>query len=82
MFTGFLAAILVLPILISGLPWTDVWGGGLSYVQKQTGQKSESLRFGGKMPKSQESINPQIAFEDVLRLAEVHGLKAPYEMRP
>ena len=34
------------------------------------------------MPKSQESINPQIAFEDVLRLAEVHGLKAPYEMRP
>ena len=33
------------------------------------------------MPKSQESINPQIAFEDVLRLAEVHGLKAPYEMR-
>ena len=82
MFTGFLAAILVLPILISGLPWTDVWGGGLSYVQKQTGQKAESLSFGGKMPKSQESINPQIAFEDVLRLAEVHGLKAPYEMRP
>ena len=47
MFTGFLAAILVLPILISGLPWTDVWGGGLSNVQKQTGQKAESLRFGG-----------------------------------
>jgi len=42
MFTGFLALLLVVPIIISGLPWTDVWGGGLSYVQEQTGQKSQS----------------------------------------
>lgn len=42
LFTGLLATILVVPILISGLPWTDIWGGGLSYVQEQTGQKSQS----------------------------------------
>ena len=81
MFTGFLAALLVLPILITGLPWTDVWGGGLSYVQKQTGQKAESLRFGGKMPKSNQSDMPPIAFEQVIDLAKAEGLKAPYEMR-
>ena len=81
MFTGFLAAILVLPILITGLPWTDVWGGGLSYVQKQTGQKAESLRFGGKMPKSTPADTPPIAFETVVDLAKAEGLKAPYEMR-
>ena len=81
MFTGFLAAILVLPILITGLPWTDVWGGGLSYVQKQTGQKAESLRFGGKMLKSTQTDAPPIAFEKVIDLAKAEGLKAPYEMR-
>ncbi|MEC8294923.1 MAG: PepSY domain-containing protein, partial [Pseudomonadota bacterium] len=37
LFTGMLATVLVVPILVTGLPWTDVWGGGLSYVQKQTG---------------------------------------------
>lgn len=34
MFTGFLAVLLVVPILVTGLPWTDVWGGGLYYVQE------------------------------------------------
>ncbi|MEM7490082.1 MAG: PepSY domain-containing protein, partial [Pseudomonadota bacterium] len=29
MFTGMLATVLVVPILITGLPWTDIWGGGL-----------------------------------------------------
>ncbi|MEM9716487.1 MAG: PepSY domain-containing protein, partial [Pseudomonadota bacterium] len=30
LFTGMVATVLVVPIIISGLPWTDVWGGGLS----------------------------------------------------
>ena len=29
LFTGILAAVLVVPIIIFGLPWTDIWGGGL-----------------------------------------------------
>ena len=81
MFTGFLAAVLVLPILITGLPWTDVWGGGLSYVQKQTGQKAESLRFGGRMPKSMPSEATPLDYETVIEVARTEGLKAPYEMR-
>ncbi len=81
MFTGFLAAVLVLPILFTGLPWTDVWGGGLSYIQKQTGQKAESLRFGGKMPKSVPTGQNQLAFEDVLIIAKENGIVAPYQLR-
>ena len=51
LFTGMLAVVLVLPILVSGLPWTDVWGGGLNKVQEITGTQSKSLRFGGSVPK-------------------------------
>lgn len=82
LFTGFLAVILVVPILISGLPWTDVWGGGLSYVQEQTGQKSQSLRFSRSVPNSTTSEGTPIAFETVFAIAKSEGLNAPYEMRP
>jgi len=82
MFTGFLAAILVVPILISGLPWTDVWGGGLSYVQEQTGQKSKSLRFGGQVPNSTASEGERIAISEVFEVAQNEGLVFPLETRP
>jgi uncharacterized iron-regulated membrane protein len=82
LFTGFLAAVLIVPILLTGLPWTDVWGGGLSYVQKQTGQTSHSLRFGGRMPKSSSAEGTPIVIEDVFAIARAEGLKAPYELKP
>lgn len=82
LFTGMLATVLVVPIIISGLPWTDVWGGGLSYVQEQTGTKSKSLRFGGGAPNSTASDGETIAYADVFAVAAAEGLVAPYEMRP
>ena len=82
LFTGMLATVLVVPIIISGLPWTDVWGGGLSYVQTQTGQKSGSLRFSRDVPTSTASEGTTIAYADVFQIAETQGLVAPYEMRP
>lgn len=82
LFTGFLAVLLVVPILISGLPWTDVWGGGLSYVQKQTGQSSKSLRFGGDVQNSTTSEGTPIPYAQVFEVAAGEGLVAPLEMRP
>ena len=82
LFTGFLAALLIVPIIISGLPWTDVWGGGLSYVQEQTNSKSRSLRFGGGAPNSTASEGETIAYASVFEAAQAEGLVAPYEMRP
>lgn len=82
LFTGFLATILIVPIIISGLPWTDVWGGGLKYVQTQTGQKSGSLRFGGNVPNSTTADGTPIMMADVFAVAEAEGLVAPYELRP
>lgn len=82
LFVGFLAIVLISPLLMSGLPWTDVWGGGLSTVQKATGQKSMSLRFGGGAPKSTTDNGIPIAMDDVFATAKAEGLAAPYEMRP
>lgn len=82
LFTGMLAAVLITPILITGLPWTDVWGGGLSYVQDQTGQSSKSLRFGGDAPNSTQSEGETIPYAQVFQTARDAGLAAPYEMRP
>ena len=82
LFTGMLATVLVVPIIVSGLPWTDVWGGGLSYVQEQTGQKSKSLRFSRDVPQSTASEGTTIPYAQVFEIAEAQGLVAPYEMRP
>ncbi|CUH83040.1 PepSY-associated TM helix domain-containing protein [Thalassovita mediterranea] len=82
LFTGFLATILVVPILVTGLPWTDVWGGSLKYVQEQTGQKSGSLRFSRSVPKSTASEGVTLPYDQVFAIAAAEGLAAPYEMRP
>ncbi|MEL6204721.1 MAG: PepSY domain-containing protein [Pseudomonadota bacterium] len=82
LFTGMLATVLVVPILVSGLPWTDVWGGSLSAIQERTGQSSLSLRFGGKVPGSTTDNGTTIAYTDVIDVAQDQGLVAPYEMRP
>lgn len=82
MYMGFLSVILVLPILVTGLPWTDVWGGGLSQVQKATGQKSLSMRFGPGAPKSTSDSGVPLAYDVIFDIAKVEGLSAPYEMRP
>ncbi|KCV83356.1 PepSY-associated TM helix domain-containing protein [Actibacterium atlanticum] len=79
---GGLAFVLIMPLLASGLPWTDVWGGGLSYVQEQTGQKSKSLRFGGGVPNSVAQSGDTIPAETVFDIARAQGLVAPYELRP
>ncbi len=82
LFTGLLATILIVPIVISGLPWTDVWGGGLSRVQEATDQTSRSLRFGGAAPKSTATEGETVAWAEVVAIAESEGLVYPLEMHP
>lgn len=82
LFTGILATILVLPVIITGLPWTDVWGGGLSAAQERTGQDGRSLRFSNDVPNSSASEGTTIAYDQVFAMAKDQGLRPPYEMRP
>ena len=82
MFTGMLAFVLILPLLISGLPWTDIWGGSLKYVQEQTGQKSTSLRFGGRPIHSSADTGETIPYQQVVDLAVSEGITGPYSLRP
>lgn len=82
LFTGLLATILVVPMIVAGLPWTDVWGGGLSYVQEQTAQDSKSLRFSPDVPNSTTSEGTTLPLAEVFTIAQDHGLTAPLEVRP
>lgn len=82
MLTGILAFVLIFPLLITGLPWTDIWGSGLSYVQEQTGQKSVSLRFGGAPIKSTTNTGEPITYAQVIATAKAEGIPLPYSLRP
>ncbi len=82
MFTGMLATILVVPILITGLPWTDIWGGGLDRVQKATGQSSVSLKWGGDVPGSTLDADGPISLDAAIAIARAEGIVAPIALRP
>lgn len=82
MFVGMIAFVLIMPLLITGLPWTDVWGGGFSYIQKQTDQKSKSLRFGGAPINSSADSGETIPYQQVIDLAIAEGIVGPYSLRP
>ena len=76
------ATLLIVPILITGLPWTDVWGGGLSYVQERTGQSSPSRAFGGEPVLSKSHAGETLSLEAVLDVARASGADGPWEIRP
>lgn len=82
MFAGVLACVLVVPILVTGLPWTDVWGGMLKSVQSYTGQESPSRAFGGAPILSNKSIKQRLSYERVIEIAQTAGAPEPYEIRP
>lgn len=82
LFMGMLTFILITPLLITGLPWTDVWGGSFRVVQKEIGQNSPSLRFGGKPVLSSASSGTPISYEEVIATAKAQGIVAPYNIRP
>lgn len=79
---GIFAALLITPILISGLPWTDVWGGGLSQVQNLTNQESPSRAFGGAPIRSSANEGAPIGVEAALAMAATQGVAGPIEVRP
>ncbi|MEE9455087.1 MAG: PepSY domain-containing protein [Paracoccaceae bacterium] len=82
MFTGFLAFILILPLLLSGLPWTDIWGGGYKYVQTQAGQTSPSLRPGKDHTQSGQASGDSLAYQDVIDIAVAQGMALPIVLLP
>jgi len=82
LFTGLLASILIIPILITGLPWTDVWGGMFEKIQERTGQASPSRAFGGPPILSTQSSGQPLSYEAVINVAKETGAPSPYEVRP
>lgn len=82
MIVGFLASLLILPILFTGLPWTDVWGGGLDKVQEMTKQSSPSRAFGGSPILSTATEGKPISYQQVTDISKEAGAPGPYTIRP
>ena len=82
MIVGFLASLLIVPILITGLPWTDVWGGGLDRVQEMTKQTSPSRAFGGSPILSAATDGERISYQQVTEISRQAGAPEPYTIRP
>ena len=82
MIVGFLACLLIVPILVSGLPWTDVWGGGLDKVQEATKQSSPSRAFGGSPILSKTAEGERISYQKVAEISRQAGAPEPYIIRP
>ncbi len=82
MIVGFLASLLILPILFTGLPWTDVWGGGLDRVQEWTKQASPSRAFGGSPILSSATEGDRISYQKVIEISRAAGAPEPYTIRP
>lgn len=69
---GFWFSIVLLVILAGGMPWTDVWGDGFKWIQKQTGTGYPATWQGrGINSTLGETIIP---LDDVVDLAQSMGL--------
>ncbi|MEM9857139.1 MAG: PepSY domain-containing protein [Bacteroidota bacterium] len=65
---GFWFSIILLLIMAGGMPWTDVWGGGFKWVQKQTGT-GYPITWQGKTLKSALGVEP-ISLDQVITYAQ------------
>ncbi|MGL1920965.1 MAG: PepSY domain-containing protein [Hyphomicrobiales bacterium] len=78
---GFLAFLLITPILLTGLPWTDVAGGAIKSVQTALGQSSNRALSSAKSSKSVVIENQQpILASHVIMIAEQNGVLKPYSI--
>lgn len=79
---GFASFFLITPLLITGLPWTDVWGGTLGVIQKATGQSSNRDLSNANSSKSVivEGAKISILASKVIEIAEQNNMQKPYRI--
>lgn len=79
---GFASFLLITPLLITGLPWTDVWGGTLGVIQKATGQSSNRDLRNANSSKSIITSTAQtpILASKVIEIATQNNVQKPYSV--
>ncbi|QPH54440.1 PepSY-associated TM helix domain-containing protein [Pontivivens ytuae] len=82
LFVGMLATLLTVPLLLTSLPMTPIWGGALSRVQESTAQAPRSLEAGTPIPASLPMGRAPIGLEAALHTAIHAEIPPPWEVRP
>lgn len=80
---GIFASVFVLIFLVSGLPWTSVWGTGFKYVQEKTGTAGPGQEFRVTLQSSPPPPNATaISITDIVKKIEPENLPNPVHIRP
>lgn len=90
---GFLSAGVILFLAVTGMPWTDVWGGGLRAVIAANGAGRPPMKVNPWAPQAKQALpwtlreqsapngSPgDIGVDAVARIAARHGLGAGYQL--
>ncbi len=82
LFVGMLATLLTVPLVLTSLPMTTVWGGAVARVQEGLGQASVRVADEDRVPASLPMGRPPIGLEAALHTAIWSELPPPWELRP
>ena len=78
------ASLFILVLLISGLPWTQVWGAGFKWAQENIGipDQGQEWRVTLKSDPSPETVASPITLQAMMTTAIAEKLKAPVYVIP
>lgn len=76
------ASAIILTLIMTGLPWSQLWGGSLDRIQDATGQNTPAVanRFGPAPFKSTVNGNDAISVAQAIEIAEDNGLPRGYTL--
>lgn len=78
---AFYFSFFILFLLVSGLPWTDVWGGAFKTVQKAVGQSEPAGFHSRELHSSPQPGKSGISIDQVLNTAGAEGLSGDLEIK-
>ncbi len=69
-------------LLVTGLPWTDVWGGWFKSIQRATGQSAAASFFDRSLRSApHDGTQRPISLDEVVRVVRSHGLEGHLKIR-
>lgn len=78
---AFYFSFFIIFLIVSGLPWTDVWGGAFHYVQQQTKQSAPG-GFHSRELKSEYIANtPRIPVDRAFEVAAANGMSGYLQVK-
>ncbi len=79
--TGLYVFVPLMFLLVTGLPWTDVWGGWFKSMQRAVGQSAPASFFDRTLRSWPHAATSPITLDEVIAIAHAHGLDGYLKIR-